>query len=259
MSGFSLTYRLVQFDEASKHDKAFEKAINIYFNETAPEIRTDPDEIRRCRFNYSDKYHQNKIVQFGLFMDKEVIGFSRLAHFHLERVIFIDYVTISKEYRRWNTFYSFIDLMRGYVHQTGLMYDFIVTEIAYLSQDGTPALESRALVRKLKSQGFLVADYPYEQPQLGVHTPETQMRAWLLISPRREEVDGLPSATFKKIVNTTYCDHYLKWYELMLKKDDVEEYVKIINFLSEDLGKKLKKRTFVKLIRYRDVGGRHGF
>lgn len=216
MTSSRSSYRLKRF--VNSRDPDFAAALQIYVRNTPANIRTDTNEITYWLEEYSKKFGDTFYV-FGFYRDRQLVGYAEAAYFQDERLIVIDYITISPQHRRNNVFYEFVDQLKQYLEDAHPDYRYAVAEVTYGSGQRYPTAEASLMIRLLKLQGFRVIRAPYFQPRLMLDDPESEMQADLLIFST-SRFDRLQTETYLAIVHTLYYKYYLRWKSVVPKTTD---------------------------------------
>jgi N-acetylglutamate synthase-like GNAT family acetyltransferase len=141
-------------------DRHITKALSIYSQNIDPLIRTDTREI----LYWLDNYNQRFIDRFylvGLSLNDTIVGYAQFAYFKEERMIFIDYLAIDKQYRKNNTFYEFLEKLKEFFAEESLYHTYIIAEVGYYKENNVPTEITRNLIRLLKMSGFGVIKMTY--------------------------------------------------------------------------------------------------
>ena len=236
----TVSYKLKEFEQSS--DRDYLEALRIYYEGTPTALKTDTNEISYWLDQYNATF-DDKLFIFGFYENKKVIGFAQLVYFKLEKIIVVDYLTIEKKYRGNNNFFQFIGCLKQFINKKRLDYNYIVTEIGYLSNNEIPSVKSAALIRLLKAQNFGVIKSLYYQPRLGEINHESDMKAFLLIytnSPLKE----IKKETFLQIVNTIYYKHYLRWYQSFI---DIKDYKNDLDATYRRIENSIEKKKAIQI------------
>jgi hypothetical protein len=244
-----ISYKLRAFKDSKSKDYA--EALKIYHDSVDPALRTDTDEITYWINNYNKTFDDQFFI-LGFYENGKVIGFAEMVYFKREKIIVIDYLAIEKKYRGNDNFYSFIGCLKAFIKKNRLDYNYVVTEIGYLSSDLQPSTRSAALIRQLKVQNFGVIKAKYFQPRLGDVNRESDMQAFLLVyenSPIKE----IKRETFLQIVDTIYYKHYLRWYRDIDSQytTDIEEYKKELDKTFLKISKSIGQKKTIQINGYR--------
>lgn len=242
-------YELRQIKDTK--DRDLTKALNLYSNNIEPILRTDTREIMYWIDNYSSRF-QDKFILLGLYLNDQLIGFSQLAYFLDECIVFVDYIVIEEGFRRNNTFYQFLEEIKTFLDNEDISYDYIVGEVGYYNDKHIPTEKTRNLIRLLKMSGFGVIKANYFQPMLGKTNFESELMSVLMVYTPNE-LTKLKKETFQLIINTIYYKHYKRWYDRFF--DDVEqaEYILGLNRLRVLINDSIKKKEFIDINGYSHI------
>lgn len=224
----SYTIRLFENSES----KDFNSALNIYLDEIAFELKTSSQEIIYWINNYSKKFNDELLI-FGFYENDTLIGFSQCVYFLDKQFIVIDYFIIASQYRGNHSFQMIVALLKKFFREYNYDYNFIVTEVES---------DNKILLRLLKQNGFGEIQSKYFQPNLGINNFDSLLEAKLLYYPAEED-KTIKKESYKKIIETIYNDHYIRWYsefltskEMGIYKDNIKELKnKIYNDLKDDI------------------------
>jgi hypothetical protein len=237
-------YELKRFSKSN--DRRYLKCIDIYMNNTAPALRTEPNQISYWleRLSKSEERSKREFFIFGLYLNNIEIGYAQIMYLKDKNIIIIDYMAIEKEYRKLGAFYQFVDLLYKYINTYMIGYDYIVTEVGYLSNGKEPSKESQILIRLLKSREMGVVKALYYQAQLfphnkeNPHNKESYMQAQLLMYSTNMPTE-INKGAYLFIVETILYDHYMYWYEPFLESNDKALFEKNLKEILE----KVKSNT----------------
>lgn len=239
MSSSRSSYMLKRF--LNSHDPDFAAALLVYVRNTAPNIRTDTNEIVYWLDKFAATFNDDFYV-FGFYADHQLVGYAEAAYFKEQRLIALDYITIDEAYRRNNVFYEFVDHLKRHLEEAHPEYRYGIAEVTYGSGEQYPSQQSRLTARLLKLQGFQVVRAPYYQPRLMLNDPESEMQADLLLySPG--PLESIHVDTYLAIVHTLYYDYYLKWKSVI--PGDSSAYKKHLDGLYSKIQSAVKKRKTI--------------
>ncbi|MDP2875494.1 MAG: hypothetical protein Q8O00_04860, partial [Holophaga sp.] len=129
-------YSLRRFKNA--RDPNFVEALKIYTRTITPEAHTNTNEITywldRGYGEFGDEF-----CVFGFFKEDRVVGFAQLAYFRGERILFFDYLVLSKDERAHGEYYAFAGQLQKWVDASGLEIDYVVAEVSYDCGGSTPS------------------------------------------------------------------------------------------------------------------------
>lgn len=218
----------IELFENSKHPD-FIKALNIYSKFTPSNIKTDTNDIIFWLENYNKKFSDSFFV-FGLYKNDKVIGFMQLVYFLKEKFFTVDYITIDENHRQMHAFTTFIYLVHSFFEINNYDVNFVVTEVEYDEKIKQPLESGRTLIRLLKQHNFSVVKVTYFQPQLGMHNHDSKTSAVLMYFSNNEK-KYISKETYFMILNKLFYEHYCRWYEPLLTKDEFSEYKNEIDLL----------------------------
>jgi len=210
MPDVSCSYRLKHF--RSSRDPDFAAALLVYVRNTAACVRTDTNEITYW-LDHFEEATGNPFYVFGVYRDRQLIGFAEAAYLVQERLIALDYVVVDEGHRRNNVFYEFVDQLKRYLERAHPEYRLGIAEVGYGPGQKHPSQENCLVIRLLKLQGFGVIQSVYYQPRLRVDDAESEMQGCLL-AYSRPRIDSLRTETYLRIVHALYYSYYLPWKRL---------------------------------------------
>lgn len=243
-----ITYRLHRLN-GSRDMPELKRALSIYFNNTSARERTATNEIERWFIDYNASF-KDELMLFVFYRNNELIGFSEIVAFKAQRIVAIDYLTISDRHMRNNVFYEFFEQIRSYIDSKGLEYDYIVTEVNYEITDNIPDTSNKLWISLLKMQGFHEIHAKYIIPKLGEDNYDSQATGELLVYSQ-SEMRSIRPKTYLKIVDTIYYDHYLRWYRPNYA-DDGAAYRSYLDGLRSDITSSIDESN-IKVNGYSEV------
>ena len=86
-----------------------------------------------------------KLLIFGFYENDKIIGFSQCLYFKKESFITIDYFVISSSHRGNHSFQMIIAILKEFLKEYKLEFNFIVTEVES---------KNKSLLQLLKMNGF---------------------------------------------------------------------------------------------------------
>jgi hypothetical protein len=177
-----------------------------------------------------------------LYLNDQVIGYAQFAYFVEEKIIFVDYIVISKHQRKNNTFYEFVEEIREFLQKQDIEYDFILAEVGGF-EGNEPAQQTKNLIRLLKMSGFGVVKTNYYHPRLGKTKYDSELQS-ILMMYSSGEVKTIKKETFFLFLDTIYFKHYKRWYDDFFSERERAEYgnslLRLIEQSKDDLRKKQK-------------------
>lgn len=232
----------------TSQDKYLTKALDIYHKNIEPVLRTNTNEILYWLDNYNNQY-TDRFYLLGFFLNDELIGFTQIAYFVDEKLVFVDYIVIDKLYRRNNTFYELVESIRTFTTEQNLEFNYIVGEVGYLNENKEPSETTRNLIRLLKMSGFGVVKTPYYQPMLGKNNFESELQSVLMIYTS-SEVKKIKKETFLFIIETIYYKHYKRWFDKFFTEKEQSSYNERLTKLLLKIELDIKKKDFVEINGY---------
>jgi hypothetical protein len=242
-------YELKRFK--TQNDRDLIKALSIYANNIEPILRTDTKEIIYWIDKYSDVF-DDKFLVFGFYLNNQLIGYAQLAYFSEEKLIFVDYIVIGKEFRRNNTFYELIEELKEYFVENNIFYDYILAEVGGFNEDQEPTNATKSLIRLLKMLGFGVVKADYFHPELGKVRHNNDLQSILMLFTPNE-VKSLKKETFLTFINTIYFKHYRRWYSAFFNEYEIKEYDTHLLKLLDNIKHLLRKKEIIEVSIYSNV------
>ena len=214
----SPVYTIRLFEDSKSED--FINALDIYINQIPSELRTSSNEIIYWIDNYNKSF-EDKLLIFGFYENDKIIGFSQCLYFKKESFITIDYFVIASSHRGNHSFQMIIAILKEFLKEYKLEFNFIVTEVES---------KNKSLLQLLKMNGFGEIQSKYFQPSLGINNHDSLIEAKILYFPAYED-RVIKKETYKMIVETIYNNHYIRWYKEFLSEKDLKSYMVIIEQL----------------------------
>lgn len=214
----SSQYKIKRF--SSSADKDFITALSIYNHIVPMEIKTATNEI--TSFIDSGSHSEREMYFFGLYKDKEVVGYVECAYLFETKTIVIDYF-ILKEGQIYNSvFYPLYALLLQYFEKNNIDIAYKVVEVN-MKPGNEVNIESKYLRNLLQAENFKIIQAPYPQPKLGNKNLESNIEMNLMISSAGT-LNSLRSETYLEIVKDIYTNHYLDWYRFFMSDEEFSEY-----------------------------------
>jgi N-acetylglutamate synthase-like GNAT family acetyltransferase len=235
-----VVYELKQFK--SSRNKDLTRALALYSRNIEPFLRTDTREI----IYWLDEYplrHTDQFIILGLYLNEMVIGYAQLAYFAEERLIFVDYIVVEKEFRKNNTFYEFVEEIKEFITAESIEFDFILAEVGGFDNK-EPSAATKNLIRLLKMTGFGVVKTNYHHPRLGKANYESEFQSILMLYTP-SEVKHIKKETYLSFLKTIYFKHYQRWYANFFDEKDNAEYSNSLIKLFEKSQENLKKKETI--------------
>jgi hypothetical protein len=239
-------YELKLFKKSGAKDLT--KAIRIYINNIEPHLRTDTREI----LYWIDKYSiatEDKFLVFGFYFNDVLVGYAQLAFFKKEKLVFIDYLAIDKQYRGNHTFYEFINEIQQFIIDEGYEYQYAIAEIGLLERNKEPDLHIKTMIRLLKICGFGVIKTAYIHPMLGKSNFESKCESILMIMTQSNS-KSIKTETYLFLLQTIYFRHYARWYKPFLDEIEFSDYNKELDILYQNSAQTLKRKKIIEINGY---------
>lgn len=184
------------------------------------EIKTATNEI--TSFIDSGSHSEREMYFFGLYKDKEVVGYVECAYLLETKTLVIDYF-ILKEGQIYNSvFYPLYALLLQYFEYNNIDIAYKVVEVNMKPGDEVN-IESKYLRNLLQAENFKTIQAPYPQPKLGSKNIESNIEMNLMIASAGT-LNSLRSQTYLEIVKDMYINHYLDWYRFFMSDEEFSEY-----------------------------------
>ncbi|MES2003136.1 MAG: GNAT family N-acetyltransferase [Bacteroidota bacterium] len=232
----------------SSTDRHITKALSIYSQNIDPLIRTDTREILYWLDNYNQHF-TDRFYLVGLFLNDTIVGYAQFAYFKEERIIFIDYLAIDKQYRKNNTFYEFLEKLKEFFAEESLYHTYIIAEVGYYKENNVPTEITRNLIRLLKMSGFGVIKMTYYQPMLGRHNYETELSTILMLYTAND-IKQIKKETYGLILDTIYYKHYKRWYDKFLSDKEQAIYITRLEQLRSKIEDNMKRKEYIEINGY---------
>lgn len=235
----------------SSTDKSLGKALNIYFQNIDPLIRTATKEIIHWLDHYNERF-QDRFYLIALYLNDVMIGYGQFTYFKEEGIVFMDYLAIEKNSRKNNTFYEFVEKIKDFFIDEGVEFNYIVTEVGYYKEKKELTEVGRNLIRLLKMTGFGVIKMEYFQPMLGKKNYETEIGAVLMIYTAND-LKVLKLETFFLLIDTIYYKNYQRWYDEFLNEKERVEYGSRLQELRGKIEISAKKKQVIEINGYANL------
>jgi hypothetical protein len=231
-----LRYKIKRFSKSD--DLGYLRCIDIYLRNTVPALRTETNQISYWldRLSNSEECDKREIFIFGFYLNNTEIGYAQIMHLKDKKIVIIDYMAIEEKYRKMGAFFQFTDLLHKYIDTYMVGYNYILTEVGYLSNSKKPTNKSQALIRLLKTRGMGIIKALYYQAQLSPYNKESSMQAQLLIYSTTMPSE-IKRETYLFIVESILFDHYMYWYEPFLEFNEKILFEKDLKKIFEDIKK----------------------
>lgn len=242
-------YDLRKFRDTNEKD--LNRALFIYSQNIETVLRTDTREIMYWLDEYN-KAFKDRFYLLGFYLNDVIIGFAQLVYFVEEKIIFVDYIVIDKEYRKNNTFYEFVEKIKEFIVDENIRFDYILGEVGYYDDNMHPSKNTRTLIRLLKMTGFGILKINYYQPMLGKNNFESELLSVLMIYTSTE-IQRIKKETFLLFLKTIYIKHYKRWYDKFFDENAQAEYSLGLNSLINKINETIKKKKYIEINGYSNL------
>lgn len=216
----------------SSDDKGLVEALDIYVKNIETFLRTDTKEIMKWLDEYNKKY-EDRFYLLALTLNGKIIGFAQLVYLLQEKLIFVDYIVIHKDYRKNSAYNVFVEQLKEFFEKKKIEFDYVLGEVGYLNENKELSDSSRYLIRLLKMSEFGVVKTSYYQPMLGRNNYESELMSVLMIYTPNH-VKRLKKETFFLLLKAVYFKHYQRWYDRFFDEQARAEYsMKLSDLISK--------------------------
>ncbi|HTR87754.1 MAG TPA: hypothetical protein VMI56_24955 [Reyranella sp.] len=220
---------------------AVDKALKIFTDTTAPDLRTDTDQIRHKIAK--PETAEGHFYFAAFYREENLIGFVMFGHYRKSRLVVIDHIAIAEAERKNAAFYEFVSLLQSEIADLKLGVDFIAVEVEDREfTDGEAG--GREFVQLLTWIGFreVKTKYLLADMDAGEHSEHPGV---LMLKPsaKRTEIDG---DLLAGIYHSILFDHYFPWYRDFLE-EDVDDYRKYLEGLDKKFRARVGKSKAIKL------------
>lgn len=241
----SLAVRLFTKKDVETLD--YTKAVSIYSQTTGPSCKTDARQITYWASRYNNEF-EDKLLIYGLYKNKEVVGFLLAFYFEDESLLVVDHIAIQQDKRSSAIFMQFTELVKSHLFDLDININYVFAEIVD-DQNGHPMLHSaHAFIRLLKWSKFKVAKIKYTIPSSEWDEPERVTKGTLMVYCLNG-VKQIPKERFLILINTLLYKLYLRWYQPFLGRN-YKQYVSHLDNIFESYKKCLQSNTGVILNGY---------
>ena len=206
----------------SANENVFAESIKIYLQVMPADVKTDTNEIAYF-LEHPISPNGRRMFFFALRYQGSTIGFAQFAYLPHQKIIFMDYLALSTDYKKNSIFYPFFSMLMIYFNDIGLNYDYFVTEIGAQNYDKAVDDDSAFLRRVLAMEDFKIIDAPYRQPALGVNKYESNIEAHLYLKTSAP-FQTISREFYENIIHEIYYEHYDQWYKDCLTEIDYQVY-----------------------------------
>lgn len=234
----TLNFRIKEYE--SSNDKDFCNALKIYNDNIPADIKTSTNDITYF-VDHRDLQPKRKMFFFGLYTNNILMGFVMAGYLKTTKTIIIDYIVLKNEYHLNSIFYPLFSLLQQYFSEKLIDYDYIITEVGNTCPEGAADVENFFSKKMLQIEDFKLINQLYLQPKLGLYNEESSTRLQLMIKSTHA-LNTLKRQTYLSIVKDIYFEHYLAWYQVTEKENEVqyrqhveEQYKLIEESLPEDI------------------------
>lgn len=238
----NVSYSLRLLTSAPEDKEAVDKALSIFTSTTAPDMRTDRQQIE-----YKIKKPKTEEGTFyfaAFYREQDLIGFVMFGHYPGSRLIVIDHIAIDKEKRKQAAFYEFVGLLDTEFRNLGLDVDFVAVEVENREvTDG--AAGGREFVQLLKWIGFceVKTDYFLADMDVEGHSDHPGI---LMLKPSVDRAD-ISGSQLTRIYRSILFDHYFPWYRDFLAKEQIDAYRKYLDGLYKKFRDRVEKLPSIEL------------
>jgi len=182
MTRVTSAFALEVFERKSARSPRLPKFLSIYVRDFGPEHRTQSNELMEFLEQPLD---DRRIIYFGLTYKDEPCGFATLMHFPEGPLAIIDHLVIAPNMRGYGAFFSFCDLIAGYLEKQSLTVDYVIAEVMLDDQHMASTIKPTLLLRLMRLVGFRIAKVRYWAPDPDIVADPDRCRAALLLAPSR--------------------------------------------------------------------------
>lgn len=220
MRRLTSAFALEIFDRRSAKSDRLAAFLSIYVQYFGPEHRTSTNEL--VEFLIAPPLDRS-ITYFGLAYNGQPCGFATFMHYPEGPIAIVDHLVLTPNTRGYGAFFSFCDLIAGYLEQRRIAFDHVLAEVMLSEKQIASNLKPLLLVRLMRLVGFRVAKARYWAPDPSIVTDADGCKAALLFASRPER-DDLPVEEFLRLVKIIYRSHYGGWYERTMSAQEFSTY-----------------------------------
>lgn len=216
MKSLKLSYAVKLFRSHEFDSKDYLEALNIYAQSTGPTCKTDTRQISHWAERYNDIF-DDKLLIFGLYQDKKVVGFALGFYFIDEKSLVMDHFAIDKKYRGKSSFLQFVDLIDMHLAELKLEVNYTMIEVVDINYSDPMLFDPHSFIRLLKWIDFRVAKIKYKIPSSDILSPNVSTDAVLMVHTKNS-AKRIPSQTLLVLMNMILNKLYLRWYSPFMGK-----------------------------------------
>lgn len=220
MARLTSAFAVEVFGRRSARSPRLADFLAIYVQHFGPEHRTATNELVDF---LADPPNDRMIIYFGLTYAGEPCGFATFMHYPEGPIGIIDHLVVAPNMRGYGAFFSFCDLIAGWLEDRQVAFDHVVAEVMMDERHVASTIKPQLLLRLMRLVGFRIAKTRYWAPDPQIVTDPERCRAALLFASRPER-DELPAAEFRRVVNLIYRVHYAAWYRRTMTPPEFAAY-----------------------------------
>ena len=230
----------------SSSDNAYVEAMKVYLRVMPADVKTDTNEIAYS-LEHPVAANGRKMFFFALRYQSATIGFAQFAFLPNQKVLFMDYLAISEDYKKNSIFYPFFSMIMIYFNDIGLNYDYFITEIGAQNHDEAVDIDSAFLRKVLAMEDFKIIDAKYKQPCLGIQKQESNIDAHLYLKTSAP-LYMITQEFYSTLLREIYYEHYDQWYQDFLTDAEYSQYHNHIDNQYTDILESLQSGQTIKLV-----------
>lgn len=234
-------FKIKRIEKSSDADYA--RALRIY-NETTPhEIKTNTNEITKW-LDRKDPADPFEPMFFSLYFAGALAGFAMMTYIRTQRIVVLEYVALTAQYRVNTVFFSYINLLESYLSENQYDVTFILNEISNRRNGKDIDKESQLFAKVLCIEGYGKINAPYITPPLGTNNHESNFEAFLF-AKSAGDIHALEKQTYLDIVKAIYFDYFSTWYAEVFPPSELAEYNELLQSSFLNLSKQLNQATTI--------------
>lgn len=230
----------------SSNDHDFTEAMKVYLRVIPADVKTDTNEIAYA-VDHPVGTNGRRMFFFALRYQGNTIGFAQFAYLPKQKIIFMDYLAISGDYKKNSIFYPFFSMLMLYFNDIGLNYDYFITEIGAQNHDEAVDEDSAFLRKVLAMEDFKIIDARYKQPCLGIQKQESNIDAHLYLKTSAP-IYTITKEFYSSLLHEIYYEHYDQWYQVFLGDEEYTQYHQHIDNQYGQILESLQNGQSIKLI-----------